>query len=273
MDLTENQRKAVLDAVEDLYQEHKARLLGRFFKGPTIYFDVIRTSDPLLSIEGLYRYALHHMYGPGADVDEDLLRKLANITGNYIDAEKLKTINVALQHVEQSKTLKDLKDGLREIFDKATTKIEQITVTEARNVSNLAEREGIMQLAATFGVADPVVARLGPLDAKTCKICKKLWHDDSNPLIPKLYKASEIMDGYSNHKEPIPTWNATHPNCRHVWITVAPNYGFDERGKLKFIAFGHDELSVRRGSMIKVEPRDPTWDYQKCDCDDHEHHA
>lgn len=273
MTLTEQQRKAIISAVEELYQDHKIRLLGRLFRGSQIWFEVIKTVNPSQSLEGLFRYALHHMYGPGADVDEELLMKMAGITSNYLDAEKLKTINMVLHQVEQSDSLKDLNASLKEIFKKATFKMEQITVTEARNFSNLAEREGIMQLAATFGVSDPTVARIGPMDAKTCKICKKLWHDDLNPKIPKMYKASEIRDGYTKHKDPFPTWNASHPNCRHVWVTIAPNYGFDESGQLKFISFGHDEFSKRRQGMSKSEAFDPIWDYPDCDCEDHQDSA
>lgn len=270
MNLTPGQRKAVREAIEDLYNELKARMLGRFFKGPQMWLEVARSSDPSRSIEGLFRFALYQMYGPGADVPEDRLRQLASITGNYVDAEKLKMINKILAEVDQSGSLKDLRERLEELFEKATSAVHTIVATETRNASNFAEREGIMQVAAPLGIEDPVVARLGPLDGKTCLTCLKLWHDKKNPMIPKLYKASEIQGGYSTHKDPVPTWNATHPHCRHVWIMVAPNYGFDESGRLKFMGFGHDEFKVRRGSVKKSETFEPSWDYP-VECSDHDH--
>lgn len=276
MDLNKRQIRAINDAVEDLYDRLKARFLGRYFKGPSIYMTLAHTTDPGKAIEGIFRYATLALYGPGAATDEDHLEKLAQITGNYLEAEKLKTLNQVVQKLEQAQTDQELDDALKETFDKATNKVDQLVTTEARNVSNFAEREGIMQIAASMGVDDPIVGRLGPLDAKTCKTCKKLWHDDDNPLIPKLYKSFEIRDGYTTHKDPFPTWNATHPHCRHIWITVAPNYGFDETGKLKFMGFGYDAYKAQHGegeAVSKSEPYEPIWELPgECECD-HDHVA
>lgn len=270
MKLTEKQRRALEKVIEGLYEEMKAKLLGRFFKGPQIWLEVAQSANPSQSIEGLFRYAIHMMYGPGAEISDQRLRQLAKITSNYMDAEKLRVINQLLAEAEQSGSVKDLREKLEELFEKATEKVNTLVVTETRNASNFAEREGIMQVAAPLGIDDPVVARLGPLDAKTCKTCLKLWHDDNNPMIPKLYKASEIREGYSTHKDPVPTWNATHPHCRHVWIMVAPNYGFNKDGRLKFVGFGHDEFKERRGSVKKSEPYEPIWQPPE---HDHDHGA
>jgi hypothetical protein len=271
MDLNKRQIRAINDAVEDLYDRLKARFLGRFFKGPSIYFELARTSDPGKSIEGIFHYAMTALYGPGAASDDDHLEKLAGITGNYLEAEKLKTLNKLVQDIEQANTPAELDAKIKEIFAKATSKVDTLVVTEARNVSNFAEREGIMQVAATMGVEDPVVARLGPVDQKTCKTCLKLWHTDENPKIPKLYKASEVRDGYTTHKDPFPTWNATHPHCRHIWITVAPNYGFDETGRLKFKGFGYDAYKEQRGDsapITKSDSGEPIWEIpEEFDCD------
>lgn len=268
MKLTGKQRRAIEVQVKDLYDSLKANLLGRFFKGPQVWMEVARAASPSKSIEGLFRYALHLMYGPDAEVPEQRLRQLASITANYLDAEKLRAVNQVIAEVEQSGSIKDLKVKLEEFFDKATSKVTATVVTEARNASNFAEREGIMQVASDLGEADPTVARLGPMDAKTCKVCRKLWHDDKNPMIPKVYKSSEIMEGYTSHRDPKPTWNATHPHCRHVWIMVPPNYGFDDSGRLKFVAFGHDEFKARRGTVKKSEQLDvqlePCWGCDAC---------
>jgi hypothetical protein len=267
MDLTPGQRKALEKVLSDLYDELQANLLGRFFKGPQVWVEVARSASPSRSIEGLFRYALKMMYGPGADVPEDRLRQLATITSNYMDAEKLKAINKVLAEADQAKDAKDLRGRLEEVIEEMTSKVHQLVATETRNASNFAEREGIMQVAAPMGIDDPTVARLGPHDAKTCRTCLKLWHDDKNPMIPKIYKSSEIQGGYSTHKDPKPTWNATHPHCRHVWIMVAPNYGFDDTGRLKFMGFGHDEFKTRRKGLKKFEPAEPCWE------PDHDHHV
>ena len=242
MKLNNKQRRSILDSVEDLFQDFKARLLGRYFKDKhTIWFEVARHSNPLETIEGLFRYGIAMLYGPGADIDEDKIEKLAGITGNYIDAEKLKLVNRVSQRIDQADTPDELRSLLEEDFDKTTSYIETLTNTETRNVQSYAEQDGIIQVAASIGIEDPTVAKLGPLDGKTCKNCLYLWHDDQNPRKPKLYKMSELQGGYSDHKNPIPTLLATHPNCFTDRRTlVLTDKGWIQIGK---IAVGDKVLS------------------------------
>jgi hypothetical protein len=270
VDLTAAQRTAVQGAVEELYQGFKIQLLGRWFKGSTIWFEHRTSVNPQETLEGLFRYALHHMYGPGAAVDEEQLGQLFGVTQNYLDSAKLTTMNQVLAAVAQAETIANLQSALKDVFKKATSKVEQITVTEARNASSFAEREGISQVASSLGIDDPNVCKLTRRDNKLCKTCAYLWNDPKNPLVPRIYKLSELREGYCDHKDPLPVIGPTHPRCRCVMIMVAPNYGFDESGKLKFVAFGHDEYAYRNNSLGKSEQfQEVLW--EPCDCSECQH--
>jgi hypothetical protein len=247
MDLKDSQLQLITETVDDLFFRLKARLLGRFFTGPKIYFEVLKQSNPLDSLEGAFRYAITALYGPNAEIDEDQVKKLAGICGNYIEAERLRTLSRVLTGVESAKNAKDFEESLKENIDKANTYVALLSESETRISMAYAEREGISQLASSLGIEDPIVAKLGIIDAKTCKNCKKLWHLESNLMIPKVYKMSELAGGYmTDQKNPEPTLGATHPNCRHVMTFCPPNYGFDSGGNIEFKGFGWNEYDHQR---------------------------
>lgn len=247
MMLTDNQKKAIEAHVNDLFNRLKARLLGRFFRGPAIYFEIIRDQDPIDSMEGIYRYTIGMMYGPDAKVDVKRIKSMAKITANYLDAERLKTINNLTMAAEQGIELDQVEGLVRDGMDKASKYVSTVLNTEIKNVQAYAERAGIEQLGASIGEDDPTVMKLGIVDAKLCANCKKLWHTD-DLYVPKVYKLSELKDGYNKDwRNPVATVGCTHPHCRHVLSMLPPGYGFNARGTITFKGFGYDEYSEQRG--------------------------
>ena len=248
MKISKKQKKAVTGAIDDIFYKLKARLLGRFFKGPAIFFEAVKRSDPMTSLEGIYRYTLQLTHGPGFEPDEDNLKDLAEITDNYIEAERLKTQNQIFNDISAADVPSEIKESVKKRLDKATNYLDTLLVTETRIVQAYAEKEGITQVGASMGIEDPTVAKLGIIDDKLCENCKKLWHSEKNIKIPKVYKLSELQEGYNKDwKNPVPTLGPTHPNCRHVLTMISPNFGFDANGNIDFIGLGHDEYKKQRG--------------------------
>jgi hypothetical protein len=246
VNLTEKQKSEVTRLVNGVFQSLKARLMGRFYTGPKIFFQVVEDTNPIDTIEGLYTFTAHMLYGPGVQPTKKRVKNLAKITGNYIESQKLKTINHILMAAEESETLDNLDELLTDEMDKATKYIKKVVATDLRNVQANAEREGIEKLGASIGVEDPEVAKLGVIDDKLCKTCKKLWHDDSNIKKPKVYKMSMLKEGYmKSHKNPEPTISASHPHCRHVLTMIPPGYGFNERGNLEFMGFNYSAYDAQ----------------------------
>ena len=234
MKLSKRQIGLVTDAVDDLFYKFKVRLLGRFFVGPKIYFEVVDDTDPLDTLEGIFVYTLKTLYGPQTAIDEDQIKLLSGIAGNYIEAERLRTTNKILADAAQAETIKEFESALKSNVKAATQKTSLLVNTETKAVQAYAERDGITQLASSLGVEDPTVAKLGILDDKTCKNCINLWHLESNHHIPRVYKLSELKEGYmTDHKNPYPTMGNTHPHCRHIMTFVPPNFGFDSGGNTR----------------------------------------
>jgi hypothetical protein len=244
-------RALIAEKVDDLFFDLKASLLGRFFKGPSIFFEVAKDVDQTETLEGLYRHTIGLLFGPqavNADIDNEM-GHMAEITGNYLDASRLKLLNKVLVDVQAAPSAAEAAKAVRENLDKTTSYVNMLVANEARTVQAYANKDGIGRLGASIGIEDPIVCKLGFVDHKLCKNCKELWHTSGNLHVPKVYKLSELQDGYMKVKKgesPFPTHGPTHPNCRHTTTMVPPNFGFDSSGTIKFVSFGYDVYADQR---------------------------
>lgn len=270
MKLTDAQRAVITETINDVFYRVQARLLGRWFRGPTMYFSVVNETDPLDTLEGAYRYALNMMFGANASVDEREMKALNQIAANYFEAERLRRINQTIADISGANTEQEMLDAIQNNIDQASSYVQKLVTTETRNMQAYAERDGINRLGAEIGVEDPIVVKLGVVDDKICKACKKLWHDPTNLHRPRPWKMSELRDGYNkSQSDPIPTVSATHPNCRHVMSMVPPNYGFTANGVIQFKSFGYDYYEDYY-SVHKHEKFDENL-LKSCTCGYHEH--
>ena len=142
MKLTDAQRNLIIDRVESLFEGTKARLLGTMFKGPKLYFEVVRRADPLHTIEGLYNFTLKTMYGANAQPNQKNIEHLAEITGNYMDSQQLKIKNHILADVAKAKTPSEAIRSIRGHFEKAGKYVDLLVSNETRIVQTYASREG-----------------------------------------------------------------------------------------------------------------------------------
>lgn len=247
MEMKDEQKAAIEFNVSDIFYRLKLRLLGRFFTGPRIYFELVDDLDPLNTLEALYHYTANMMYGSTFKPSIKRIKSLNKVTDNYIEAERLKTVNNVIKAVEHGKSLEEIEGIIQETLDKSKEYIDMLVVTEARNIQSNAEREGVEKIAASIGVEDPTVCKVGVVDDKMCKVCRELWHTEANVFVPRVYKLSELHDGYNRSaKDPVPTVLASHPRCRHVLTFIPPNFGFNGRGIIEFKGFGYDVYAEQR---------------------------
>lgn len=247
MKLSDYQKTLIKDIIEDLFNQFLVKLIGPYFTGPRIYFELLSDKDLRYSLEGLFRYTVQTLYGTSTLIDPKQIEDLSNTTEQYFEAEKLKMINRVFTLSDQAKNLDELQELLMDDLDKTSKRIELLVTTETKMAQANAERDGIVKVASSLGISDPTVAKLGILDHKICKDCLDLWHLPSNPHIPKVYKLSELRNGYMIKSQGVyPTIGSTHPRCRHILTFIPPNMGFDESGRLKFIALGYDIYAEQR---------------------------
>lgn len=268
MKLTATQRQAVIDAINNVFYSLQARLVGRFFGGPRIYFKIAQESDPLDTLEGLYRYTISILYGPDAKPTEDNLKTLAETASNYIEARRLQTINRVFKAIDAAKNVNDAFKKIRHELNKVTNTTHVLVSSEASFTRAYAEKEGIGHLAASVGDDDPTVVLLGRFDEKTCKYCRAMYHDPKYPGKPIPYKLSELKSDYFSPKN----WdNRTahspplHPNCRHIMSYVPLNMGFDNSGQIVFKYVGYDYYKDYH-SINKHELDLIFSDLEKCTC-------
>lgn len=257
MKLTEAQKEAILSQVENLFESTKANLLGRYFKGARLFFQVAEKADPMHTIEGIYFYTMNMLYGVGSQPNKKIIENLCEITGNYLDSQKLKTKNHILADLQNAKNQTEAMAAVSRHMDKAGKYIDMLIANETRVAQAYASREGIAKLASDIGVEDPTVVFLGVTDHKICKHCKSMYHDVANIRLPKPYKLSQIREGYFRPKEwdgKSPHQAPLHPRCRHSMSFVPPNFGFTAGGVIEFKSIGYDYYKDYWGLRKSEEP-------------------
>lgn len=267
MKITDAQRRIIVDRIESLFENTKAGLLGKFFKGPKLYFEVTRRTDPLHTIEGIYTYTMKMLYGPDAKPKQSNIKNLADITSDYMDSQQLKVKNHILADIARAKTPSEAIRSVSAHFEKAGEYVDLLVANEAHITQAYASREGITKLAADIEVKEPIVVFLGIADTKICKYCKAMYHDSSNLEIPKPYKLSQVREGYFKPKDwdgKSPHQAPLHPRCRHIMSFVPPNFGYDSSGTIVFKGIGYDYYSDYWGMKKSEEipdlaPKEPNF--------------
>jgi hypothetical protein len=88
-------------------------------------------------------------------------------------------------------------------------------------------------VAAGIGDADPTVFFVLVRDQNTCKECIRL-HLMPDQSTPRLWKFSELKQGYHKRGEEKASAFGLHPHCRCTLTYLSGGFGFDEFGKLEY---------------------------------------
>jgi hypothetical protein len=247
MRLTVEQKKAIKNLVDNLFEQYKARLQGRFYTGKKLYFSTLSEEEMMHTLEGAYMVGLKNNFA-NAKPSKRVIKDLIEIAENYLEAHKLRTQNQIMVAVKQASSRAESAELVGKVIDKATAHLDTISATEIKTMQSYGEAASVEQLGAHIGIADPTIIKLGPLDVKTCQNCIELWHQPQNPKQPKPWKLSELREGYmTDRKNPYPTRGPTHCRCRHTITMVMPGYGFNAQGIPEFIGSNYDYYKDKRG--------------------------
>jgi hypothetical protein len=254
--LGKNAAKAVRTVVGDIFNRAKRRLFGRDDTGSRdIKFKVITKPIEHRSDLSLYGIFKHAAQAEGMPPNEALYRSLEKGVEDYLDAHQklaearvLNAVQSYMHDAEHGKSEADpdkvLKDVLEDTFGKVKEDVGKVVDTETTKVRNYSTLDAIGKLNAAIGVDDPTVYFAGPVDGNTCKDCLRLYFLEDK-ITPKVWKVSELKNGYFKRGDTCPCVGALHPHCRHTLCTVLSGYGF-VGGALTYIEPGYDVYAEQR---------------------------
>jgi 8-oxo-dGTP pyrophosphatase MutT (NUDIX family) len=259
--------RKIKNAIDDLYDKVKTRLLGPNATGKRIYV----TFDRNFSIPGIFESG---SYEESVKPDLDILESLIRVTKDYLDASKERTkakviheINGLIAEARHSGGMdRDEFRGvvntkLTEVWADATNSVHTIIDTEVNHAKNVSVLDGIVGANLHSGVEDPVVYFVVVRDEDLCDECKRL-HLLSDGKTPRVWKLSELSHGYHKKGEDSPSIGGLHPHCRCTLVTLMPGYGFTEGGFVSYKKAGYLEYdkqhSLERSEkwLGKTEPFD-----------------
>ena len=155
------------------------------------------------------------------------------IEGWIHEAEKLDSEEAAEQY---------LLNEIQGVFKKITPALETVVKTECGNAQTMSKLDEIIKYSDKRDIKDPIVYWVCKHDKFLCQDCKNL-HILEDGVTPRLWKLSSVSSSYHKRGQSSPSLLGLHPNCRCSLVQYLPDYGFNEKGKIKYVGIGYDEFS------------------------------
>jgi hypothetical protein len=188
-------------------------------------------------------------------VERDVLKSILQSADGYIQSLKSKTqSNVAegLDGLIRTAKLQDRRASQEEVqaildeeFRKAGNHLKIIAEAEGTKFRNMGTMMDISKMASSIGDDDPTVFFIMVRDNVTCKECIRL-HAMPDGITPKLYKFSELQNSYHKRGQNSPSIFGLHPSCRCTLAYLSKSFGFNEKGKLKYVEQDYVAYKVQR---------------------------
>lgn len=188
-------------------------------------------------------------------IEKDVLRSLLESAHGHLEGLKNRTRAHVAERLDglarEAKLRKEklevetIRAAIAEEMAKARSAMMTIVEAEATKLRNLGSMMDITRVASSISDEDPTVFFVVVKDDVTCKECIRL-HLMADQMTPKLWKLSELKQGYHKRGENHPSAFGLHPHCRCTLTYLPKSYGFNAKGRLSFIDLGHDHFSTQR---------------------------
>lgn len=247
--ISSRSKEALTKIVEGIFDRIALQLIGDI---PSL------RNKKRLVISSEVNFGLSHLFvqamankAPNS-LEQSVLRGLLESSNGYIESLKNKTMsNVAeridgiareakLQHRKLSE--EEIQVVLDDELGRAQSHMKTIAEAEGTKLRNLGTMMDISRVSASVGDEDPTVFFIVVKDNTTCKECLQL-HLMEDQVTPRLYKLSELKQGYHKRGEDKPSAFGLHPHCRCTLTYLTRGFGFDKAGKLKYQEEGFDAYS------------------------------
>lgn len=188
-------------------------------------------------------------------IEADVLKSLLESAYGYIESLKNRTKSNVTERIDgimrEAKLRgvpvneQDVDDILAEELSKAKSHMNAIAESEATKLRNLGTMMDISRVASNLGDSDPTVFFVVVKDKSTCKECIRL-HLMPDEVTPRLWKFSELKQGYHKRSENNPSAFGLHPHCRCTLTYLSKGFGFDKGGKLIYVSEDYNAFNRQR---------------------------
>lgn len=184
-------------------------------------------------------------------IEQDALKSLLESSYGYIESLKSKTRSNITERVDgivkeakargTKASSEDIQAAINDEMRKAKAQMQAIAESESTKTRNVGSAMEISRVAASSGDNDPTVFFVVVRDGVTCNECKRLHLNDNGT--PRVWKFSDLKQGYHKRGEDMPSAFGLHPHCRCTLTYLAIGFGFDKNGRVTYINPRHDEHS------------------------------
>lgn len=238
--------------IEEMFDNIALHFLGNLprFKNKKI---MTFSTSPNVGLSHLFVQAMENRV-PNS-IEQDMLRGLLDTADGYIQSVKSQSKSNLIDRIDgitkeasikgQRADPSQIQAAITEEMNKARNRLQTIVESESTKLRNLGTLMSITRMAASIGDSDPTVFFVVVRDNVTCKECLRL-HMMPDGTTPRLWKFSELKQGYHKRGENNPSAFGLHPHCRCTLNYLTRGFSFNEKGKLSYQSEGFDLYSQQR---------------------------
>lgn len=249
--LSSGAKDAIGEIVENIFDKLSLQLVGQI---PRLQHKKVLIFDTQPK-EGLAHLFLQAMGNRAPNhIERDALKSLLNSAHGYIESLKSKTRSNVTERIDgitkeaflrgQEVTAAQVQEVIADEMARAGSHMKTITEAEATKLRNIGTAMDITRVASSAGVEDPTVFFVVVRDGKLCKECQRLHLNPDGT--PRVWKFSELKQGYHKRSEDNPSAFGLHPHCRCTLTYLSNGFGFNAKGFVTYKSQNHDEHARQR---------------------------
>lgn len=238
--LSSNGKESINQIVEDIFDRIALQFIGNVPK---------LQNKKRLIISYKPHFGLGHLFVQAManrtpnEIEKDVLKSLLVSSHGYIESLKSRTQSNVTERIDgiakeaklQNRKLSEdeIQQVINEEMKRAKSGLEAIIESESTKLRNLGTMMDITRVAASAGESDPTVFFVVVKDSTTCKECLRL-HLMPDGVTPRLWKLSELKQGYHKRGEEMASAFGLHPHCRCTLTYLGSGFGFNDKGRLTY---------------------------------------
>lgn len=244
-------KDSIILAVEKMFDSLAYKLLGSIPKLRDKK-SLIFSTTPQKTLAHLFVQALNNR--EPNQFEKDVLKSLLNSSYGYVESLKNKTSSNVVEAIDsavkqaksrqETVSVEEISNVFSAEMDKARDQIKLIAEAETTKTRNVGHAMDISKVSSSLGDGDPTVFFVVVRDGTTCKECLRL-HMMPDGVTPRLWKMSELKQGWHKRGEPMPSVCGLHPFCRCSIAYLAEGFGF-KGGFVSYISPGFDAFADQR---------------------------